>query len=120
QGDEISTSILPNQLYQLLRPYISFSEQSEKRFLATFSIPEFRAVDVDYSNTYSRVLSYMNTYTSISETTALKLLTNELAIRRFDNLDEDTEEFKRTFESLLAEENVALAETATKAEAEAR
>jgi len=107
---EISTTILPNQLLQLLRPFISLAEDAERRFIATFAIPEFRAVDVDYRNTYSKVLSYMNTYLEISEHTALRILTNEMAMQQFAELDEDTEEFKRVFDSLLAEDNNALAD----------
>jgi len=107
--NNVCVTILPNQLLQLLRPFISTASAVDEKFVETFAVPEFRVAYTDYSETTSKVLSLIDQY-GVSEETGIRLLTNKMTIEQFHSLDENSQEFKDLFESELARENERLAE----------
>jgi hypothetical protein len=108
-GNNVSVTVMPNQLLQLLRPFISLASAVDEKFVETFAVPEFRVAYTDYSETTSKVLSLIDQY-GVSEETGIRLLTNKMTIEQFHSLDENSQEFQDLFESELARENERLAE----------
>ena len=108
-GNNVSVTVMPNQLLQLLRPFISIASAVDEKFVETFAVPEFRVAYTDYSETTSKVLSLIDQY-GVSEETGIRLLTNKMTIEQFHSLDENSQEFQDLFESELARENERLAE----------
>lgn len=100
--------VLPNQLLQLLRPFIPATDDFNRRFVETFAIPQFRTVGGDYSRTHSKVLSYLSTYSDVSEDTAVRILANEMLMNELKEVKEDSDEFKEYIESALAQDNQEL------------
>lgn len=98
QQGEIGLVVLPNQFLQILRPFVSTTDDFDRRFVETFAIPEFRTLGNGYASVRSRVLSYLSTYADMTERTALRILANELLMQQLrDKLDE-SEEFKQSVE----------------------
>jgi len=102
--------VLPNHFLQLLRPFVPATDDFDRRFVETFAIPEFRAVDSDYSATSAKILSYINTYSEISEETAVRILSNSMLIEQLREVDERSEEFAEAIDNALARDNEALLE----------
>ena len=109
--------ILPNQLIQLLRPFIPATDNFNMRFVETFALPEFRVLGVDYTSTRSKVLSYVNTYKDINEETAVRIVANDLLIQHLQNVND--EEYPDYIEKAIVEENKKLQDELAKAQSEA-
>jgi hypothetical protein len=105
----IQTVVMPGPLLQVLRPFGRSSEDFDRRFVATFAIPEFRTIHSDYASTSSRVLSYLATYADLPEETAVKILTNEVLIDRLRHVETTSPMFRDAVESEMVKENQALA-----------
>jgi len=117
--------VLPNHFLQLLRPFVPATDDFDRRFVETFAIPEFRAIDSDYSKTSAKILSYINAYADISEETAVRILSNSMLVEQLKDVDEQSEEFAEAIENALARDNEILIEEKEallkeKAEAEER
>jgi uncharacterized membrane protein len=102
--------VMPNHFLQMLRPLVPATDDFDRRFVETFAIPEFRVIGSDYSATVSKVLSYLATYSSIPEETAVHILADELLIQRLKGVDEDSEEFRHSVDNAVAKENERLLE----------
>jgi hypothetical protein len=100
--------ILPNQLLQLLRPFLVVSTEFDKKFAATFAIPEFRTAVTDYGATMSKVLGYLATFADVSEETATRILANEVLLGRLRDLKTNSAEFREVVDSTLAKDNKEL------------
>ena len=96
---------MPNQLLQLLRPFLVVTEDFDKKFAATFAIPEFRTLASGYTSAVSKVLGYLTTLADVTEETASRILANEMLLGRVRDLAIDTPEFKRTIDSELVRDN---------------
>lgn len=108
--DALGVTVLPNQFLQLLRPFVPCTDDFDRRFVETFAIPEFRVSGGDYTETRSKVLSYLTTYSDVSERTAVRILANELTIQQLGGVDEHSEHFKALVDSAIAADNERLAE----------
>jgi hypothetical protein len=97
--------ILPNQLLQLIRPFLVVTAEFNEKFAATFAIPEFRTAASDYSSTISKVLGYLATFADVSEETATRILANEVLLGRLRELKPDSHEFKEVVDSALIKDN---------------
>lgn len=106
----IQTVVMPGPLLQVLRPFGRSSDDFDRRFVATFGIPEFRTIHSDYAMTSSRVLSYLATYADMPEEMAVKILTNEVLIDRLRHVETSSPAFKQAVESEMIKENAALAD----------
>jgi hypothetical protein len=105
----VQTVVMPGPLLQVLRPFGRSSDDFDRRFVATFAIPEFRTIHSDYASTSSRVLSYLATYADLPEETAVKILTNEVLIDRLRHLETTSPAFREAVESEMVKENAELA-----------
>ena len=106
----IGQVVLPNHFLQLLRPLLPRNADFDKRFVATFAIPEFRSIDSDYAETVSKVMMYLSTYKDLSEESAAKILGNNALIHELSGVDEKSDNFANSIESALAKENEELIE----------
>lgn len=101
--------VLPNVLWQVLRPFIPSSQDFDRLFAETFAIPEFRTIGSGASKACSRMLGLLATYKDFPEETATKLLSNDLLINQLRTTENDRE-FQKKVESAIALENQALLE----------
>lgn len=99
QQNTIGSVLLPNSFLQLLRPFVSADEDLDQKFIEVFSIPEFRTSGGLHTETYSKVLSYINTYAGMSEETATRILADEIALQQLQEVREGTEEYQAIIES---------------------
>jgi len=101
--------VLPNVLWQILRPFIPASQDFDRSFAETFAIPEFRAIGSGAAKACSKMLSLLAAYKDFPEETAARLLSNGLLIDRL-RAAQDDEQFQAQVESAIASENQTLLE----------
>lgn len=109
-SNKLGSVVLPNHLLQVLRPLAPRTPDFDKRFVATFAIPEFRTIDSDYSATVSRVMMYLSGFETLSEESAARILGDRALIQNLQGVDEDSDTFANSIESVLAKENEMLLE----------
>lgn len=102
-------TILPSLLWQILRPFISDSQDFDQAFAETFALPEFTLTRGGAQKAASKMLSILAGYRDIPEETALKMLANDLLITELKSKKTE-KEFIETVESALAKENANLSE----------
>ncbi|SEF97363.1 hypothetical protein [Flavobacterium urumqiense] len=113
---EINYVVSPSVFLQLIRPFIENDYTSNKRFIDTFSIPEFRSFDIDYSETRSKALQILNdNYHHTSFETKVKILRDQVILEKLDKVNEDFDKQIQIIENQIAVENQIL--TSQKAEA---
>ena len=114
---EINYVVSPSVFLQLIRPFIEVDHESNKRFIDTFSIPEVRAFEIDYSTTRSKALQILNdNYHDTSFETKVNILRDSVLMDKLDKLSEDDVKQQTLIESRIALENKILSEQKNKAE----
>jgi hypothetical protein len=104
--------VLPNILWQILRPFIPANQDFDRTFAETFAIPEFRSIGSGAAKACSKMLCLLAAYQDFSEETAVKLLSNDVLIDHLRTAQND-EQFQTQVESAIAEENLVLLEERT-------
>ncbi len=107
KGSSMPCVVLPNLLWQLLRPFVPADQDFDRSFAETFAIPEFRIVGSGASEACSKALSILNSYKDFPEETASRLLSNDVFIERLRETKDDNE-FRQVVESAVIEENQTL------------
>lgn len=72
--------VMPNVLFQILRPYIPSSQNFNNSFASTFAIPEFRTIAGGSKETSSKMLSLLNAYDNMTEDVAIRMLTCDMLL----------------------------------------
>ena len=108
--NHVASTIFPNQLFQLLRPFIVTSDAVDEQFVETFALPEFRAAEDDYGDTVAMVLKVMNSYSEVSDEFAIKLLTDTMTLEQFKEFGPDVERVQQLVSNELVNENHRLRE----------
>lgn len=109
---EINYVIAPSIFLQLIRPFIKNDYSSNKRFIDTFSIPDLRAFDIDYSETRRRALQIINdNYHGASLETKMKIVRDEVLLGKMEQSRTDYESQITLIESRIVIENKFLEET---------
>jgi hypothetical protein len=106
---KLACTVLPNLLWQILRPYITDSLQFDKAFAETFALPEFAAFGGGAARAASKMLSILAGYQQLPEETATKMLSNDLLIAQLQTKTTE-HDFVDAVESALAAQNYALNE----------
>ncbi|TET39227.1 MAG: hypothetical protein E3J72_00870 [Planctomycetota bacterium] len=104
-----SSVVLPNILWQTLRPFIPASPDFDRSFAETFAIPEFRTIGSGAAKACSRMLGIFAAYKKFPDETATRLLSNDLLIDSLRTTQDD-KQFQAQVESAIASENQALLE----------
>jgi len=102
--------VLPNQLLQVLRPFVPSSVNFDVSFAETFAIPEFRTAGSGASDAASKLLNIIAGYQGFPEETAEKLLSNDILIERLRDVIKDDAKFTEQVDLAIAQENQALIE----------
>lgn len=106
---EINYVASPSVFLQLIRPFIENDHTANKRFIDTFSIPEFRTFDIDYTSTRSKALQILNdNYHDTSFETKVKILRDLVLLDKLDKATEDYERQCNLIENQIAIENQIL------------
>lgn len=100
--------VLPSQLLQVLRPYGRRSGEVDERFVATLCLPEFRTAHSGYGPTQSKVLGFLANFKDVETETAVRILANEVLMRRVRDMDGESEDFKTVIESHILDDNARL------------
>jgi len=105
----LASVVLPNVLWQVLRPFIPASQDFDRSFAETFAIPEFRTIGSGASKACSKMLGLLTAYKDFPEETAARLLSNDMLIDALRAAEND-EQFQAQVESAITAENQALVE----------
>ncbi|MEA5259800.1 hypothetical protein VB264_18530 [Arcicella aquatica] len=107
---EINYVVSPSVFLQLIRPFIENDYSANKRFIDTFSIPEFRSFEIDYSTTRSKALQIINdNYHATSFETKVNILRDQVLLDKLNRVNDDYEKQNAIIESYIAIENQFLA-----------
>ncbi|WP_257306513.1 hypothetical protein [Geothrix campi] len=101
--------LLPNILWQILRPFVPSDQDSDKAFAETFALPQFRAIGSGGSKACSKMLQILATYKDVHEETAMKMLANDLLLDQLKTTKNDAQ-FAEQVEVAFVEENSNLME----------
>ncbi|MEW6263878.1 MAG: cell envelope integrity protein TolA [Thermodesulfobacteriota bacterium] len=101
--------VLPNVLWQILRPFIPANPNFDRSFAETFAIPEFRTIGSGAAEACSKMLGLLAAYKDFSEEIAARFLSNDLLIDRLRATQND-EQFQAQVESAIASEYQTLLE----------
>ena len=101
--------LLPNVLWQALRPFIPVDHDFDKSFAETFALPEFRALGGEGAKACSTMLSILATYKDVPEETAFNLLSNDQLLDELKPI-RDRGEFEKQVEAAFVQENSSLLE----------
>jgi hypothetical protein len=107
RGD-LPCTVLPNQLLQLLRPFLPVTTDFDRSFAETFAIPEMRAMGGKAHLAVARLLQIMASYEGVSEQTASAILANDVVLDGLQRAKSD-DQLREYVESAIAAENAALA-----------
>jgi hypothetical protein len=109
KSNEISLVISPSVFLQLIRPFINSDFSSNKRFIETFSISEFRSFDIDYSVSKSRALQIINdNFHGISDETKVNILRDEILLGKLSNASKDYQKQVEIIENKISIKNSLL------------
>ncbi|MEQ7801920.1 hypothetical protein ABDJ41_19145 [Pedobacter sp. ASV1-7] len=116
---EISFIIAPSTFLQLIRPFIQNDYQANKKFIDTFSIPDLRTFEIDYTNTRSKTLQILNdSYHDTSFETKVNILRDQVLLEKFDRLKSNHDAQIELIENRIAVENSILSKGKQEAEIE--
>ncbi|OJW33219.1 MAG: hypothetical protein BGO54_08010 [Sphingobacteriales bacterium 46-32] len=108
---EINYVVSPSVFLQLIRPFIQNDYTSNKRFIDTFSIPDFRSFEIDYSTTRSKTLQILNdNYHDTSFETKVKILRDQVLLEKLEKVNESHESQIQIIENQIALENKLLSQ----------
>ena len=108
---EINMLVNPSVFLQLIRPFIENDYSSNKRFIDTFSIQDFRSFDIDYSTTRSKTLQILNdNYYDTSYETKVKILRDQVLLEKLQKAENDEKIKNSIIESFIAQENLILSQ----------
>lgn len=105
----MACTVLPNLLWQILRPFIPADVDFDRSFAETFAIPEFRTLGSGSSQACSRLMTTLATFDGLQEETAARMLSNDLLLDKLRPL-KDEAQFQEMVESAVVEENALLME----------
>lgn len=111
-------AVIPAQLLQVLRPFGRPDLEDDRRFVATLCLPEFRTAHSGYADTQRKVMGFLAHYQDVDTETAVRILANEVLLRRVRDLDIESTEFETVIESAVLRDNAELAQQKDAAAAE--
>jgi hypothetical protein len=114
---EINFIISPSTFLQLIRPFIQNDYVANKKFIDTFSIPDLRSFEIDYTTTRSKTLQILNdNYHDTSFQTKVNILRDQVLLDKFDKLNHNQLAQVELIENKIALENQLLSQQKQEAE----
>ena len=117
-GGGVPTIVMPDALFQALRPFMSSAQNFDSTFVEVFATPEFMGLNRSMNDARLNVAAYLATYEDLPEETATKLLTNAMLMNRVKYFDEDSSELRLAVDAALVEENETLMQERDQARSE--
>lgn len=108
RGGEIGLTVLPRELLQVLRPFVRPTDDSDRRFVETFAIPEFRGLQPDLAETTTKVLSYLASYKDLKQETALRILSDTVLRNQIRTTPQGSPQLGELIEAAVVTDNSAL------------
>jgi hypothetical protein len=105
----LACTVLPNLLWQVIRPLIPQDVDFDRSFAETFALPEFRSVRGQSSNAHTKMMGMLASYDGLPEETASRLLSNDLLLEQL-RTSEDDNLCQQYIDSAIAHENTILIE----------
>jgi hypothetical protein len=102
------SSVMPNHLLQLLRPFVPMTDDFNRRFVETFALPEFRIIDSQASRIASKIASYLATFSNLDPMTASGLISNGMLRDKLRGLEHEPVLFMEAIDQEIGLENRAL------------
>ncbi|MEO3405455.1 hypothetical protein AAFN85_16210 [Mucilaginibacter sp. CAU 1740] len=116
---EINFIISPSTFLQLIRPFVQNDYVTNKKFIDTFSIPDLRTFEIDYTGTRSKTLQILNdSYHDTSFKTKVAILRDQVLLEKFEKLSTDQLAQIELIENRIAVENQLLTQQKEDAERE--
>ncbi|MBL7132300.1 MAG: hypothetical protein ISS45_13035 [Candidatus Omnitrophica bacterium] len=100
-------TVLPSHLWQILRPFVTESENFDQAFAETFALPEFTLMKGGAMRAASRMLSILASYKDFPEEVATKMIADDLLLDELQD-KKTSEEFHRVVDSALAKRVASL------------
>jgi len=108
---EINFLVNPSVFLQLIRPFIENDYNSNKKFIDTFSISDFRSFDIDYSTTRSKTLQILNdNYYQSSYELKVQILRDQVLLSKLEKAENDYNERIEIIDNYISKENHKLQE----------
>ena len=107
RGASAPSVVLPQALFQVLRPFGTTSGETNRNFVRAFGVPELRTAHNDYGETTRELRSHLATYQDLAEETAVGILGNELLRTRLEAVT-DAEQFEAIVENEVVRLNTQL------------
>lgn len=108
---EINYLVNPSVFLQLIRPFIENDYNSNKKFIDTFSISDFRSFDIDYSVTKSKALQILNdNYFDASYELKVQILRDQVLLSKLEKAESDYDEKIKLIDIYISYENSKLVE----------
>ncbi|STC94223.1 hypothetical protein [Chryseobacterium carnipullorum] len=108
---EINYLVNPSVFLQLIRPFIENDYNSNKKFIDTFSISDFRSFDIDYSATKSKTLQILNdSYFDASYELKVQILRDQVLLAKLERAENDHNEKIKLIDTYISAENSKLVE----------
>lgn len=106
---EINFLVNPSVFLQLIRPFIENDYESNKKFIDTFSISDFRSFDIDYSTTTSKTLQILNdNYYDASYELKVKILRDQVLLDKLEKAESAYDQKISLIDSYIVIENSKL------------
>ncbi|UEG54027.1 hypothetical protein LLH06_03445 [Mucilaginibacter daejeonensis] len=116
---EINFIISPSTFLQLIRPFVQNDYVTNKKFIDTFSIPDLRTFEIDYTGTRSKTLQILNdSYHDTSFQTKVAILRDQVLLEKFEKLNTNQLAQIELIENRIAVENQLLSQQKQSAERE--
>ncbi len=107
---EVAFVLSPSVFLQIIRPFVENNYETNKRFIETFSIPDFRSFEIDYSGTRSKALQIINdNFHGASFETKVKIVRDQVLLGRLNAATDDYEKQVEIIENQITIENQILA-----------
>lgn len=88
--EKVSPSVvLPNVLWQVLRPFFPYSNDFDKSFAEAFAITELRTIGSGASKACSKMLGILNSYKEITEDVAVRIISNDMLLTKLSEIEND-------------------------------
>ena len=116
----VGTAILPSQFLQLVRPFMSVTDDFNTRFVKTFALPEVRIVAADHIRAIGMLASLLSALPGIDEKTAVRVVTDDVLVERLSGLVHEPDAFAKLVTETIGLENKALVIERDSARDEAR
>lgn len=111
QDWEINFLVNPSIFLQLIRPFIENDYNSNKKFIDTFLISDFRSFDIDYSTTKSKTLQILNdNYYEASYEVKVGMLRDQVLLSKLEKAENDYQVKIRLIDNYIASKNSKLTE----------